>query len=67
MTCASRPLVSSNVGSVVGVDLAVFRGADVQATVPLDGDLTTEPHLSREFTFNILSLFYIKCDCKQVL
>lgn len=29
-------------GSVVGVDLAVFGGADVQAAVPLDGDLATD-------------------------
>lgn len=41
-TCSSRPLVSSHVGSVFGVNLAVLGGADVQAAVPLDGDLVTE-------------------------
>lgn len=53
VTCASRPLVPSDVGSVVGVDLAVFRGADVQAAVPLDGDLMTET----DFMLSIPSFF----------
>lgn len=39
VTCASRPLVTPDMRSIVGVDLAMFRGADIQATVPLDGDL----------------------------
>lgn len=42
VTCASGPLVPSNVGSVVCVNLAVLRGTDVQAAVPLDGDLVRE-------------------------
>lgn len=39
VTCASRPLVTPDMRSIVGVDLAMFWGADIQATVPLDGDL----------------------------
>lgn len=39
VTCASRPLVTPDMRSIVGVDLAMFRGTDIQATVPLDGDL----------------------------
>lgn len=42
VTCASSPLVPSNVGIVVCVNLAVLRGADVQAAVLLDGDLMRE-------------------------
>lgn len=42
VTCASRPLVSPNVRSVFGVDLAVFWGRHIQATFPLDGNLKGE-------------------------
>lgn len=42
VTCASCPLVSPNMRTVVGVDLAMFWGRDIQATVPLDGNLKGE-------------------------
>lgn len=29
VTCASRPLVTPDMRSIVGVDLAMFRGADI--------------------------------------
>lgn len=38
-TGASRPLVPTHMRSVAGVDLAMFWGCDIQATVALDGDL----------------------------
>lgn len=42
VTCASCPLVSANMRSIVEVYLAMFWGSDIQATVPLDGNLTKE-------------------------
>lgn len=39
VTCASCPLVSPDMRSVVGVHLAMFWGCDIQAAVPLDGYL----------------------------
>lgn len=42
VTCASCPLVSANVRGIVEVNLAMFWCSDIQATVPLDGNLTKE-------------------------
>lgn len=41
-TCAPSPLVSSYMGCIFGVNLAMFGRADIQATVPLDSDLSWE-------------------------
>lgn len=42
VTCATCPLVSPNMRSVLGVNLAVFRGRDIQAAVLLDCNLKGE-------------------------
>lgn len=38
-TCASSPLVPPYMRGIFGVNLAVFGGADILATVSLNGDL----------------------------
>lgn len=40
VTCAPCPLVSTYMRSVVGVNLAMFGGSDVLATLFFNGNLT---------------------------
>lgn len=42
VTCAPCPLVSTDMRSVVGVDLAMFGGSDILATLFFNGNLTGE-------------------------
>lgn len=40
VTCAPCPLVSTYMRSIVGVDLAMFGGSDILATLFFNGNLT---------------------------
>lgn len=42
VTCAPCPLVSTYMRSIVGVNLAMFGGSDVLATLFFNGNLTGE-------------------------
>lgn len=42
VTCAPCPLVSTYMRSIVGVDLAMFGGSDILATLFFNGNLTGE-------------------------
>lgn len=47
-TCAPCPLVPPDMRTVAGVHLAVLWAGDVQAAVPLDGDLTGDERETEE-------------------